>query len=174
MIRKFCLTSIILLSLESGAENTCGRTAIINNQEVLVDISFSNKGEGLRPYLNKDATAKSYLDQYQKQGLSQNKNAIIGSMAIGLLLGAAAIPDKSKLGPLDKQDLIATGISFLAINFLVAKTMDVKNENLLRRSIDEYNKRNNPKIYFLPYQNQWFGLIKVKEFGLMAGLQASF
>ena len=177
MIGKFCLTIIIIsLCAKSYGQQACGRTAVINNQPVLVDISSASKGEGLRPYLDKDAIAKSYLDQYQTNNLSPNQSAIIGSVAIGLVLGGATMPQRGNEGPLKAGTLIAAGLSLLAVNFLVVQGLEFKNENLLRKSIDEYNKRNRPKIYFLPYENRWsyFSGGKQREFGLIAGLQASF
>ena len=165
MIRKFCLPALFLLSLEVGAEEFCGRTAIINNQEVLVDISSSSKGEGLRPYLAKDITAQSYLDQYQKQGLSQNKNVIVGSVGIGLILGGASLDSENRFYQ------ISIGLSLLALNVLIARSLEFENENLLRKSIDEYNKRNLPSIYFLPYQSHSG---RQKGPGLIAGLQVPF
>jgi hypothetical protein len=40
----------------------------------------------------------------------------------------------------------------MIINFLVAKTMETSNEQNLRKAIEEYNKRNLPKIYYNPDQ----------------------
>ena len=176
MIGKFYLTLILLLPALLHGEEACGRTAIINNQPVLVDISSSSKGEGLRPYLNKDIVAKKYLDEYQERTLSPGRFALIGSLAIGLVLGGVAIPPQSQIGPFKAKDLITTGVSIMAINFLVAQGVEFKNENLLRKSIDEYNKRNRPRIYFLPYSDRLRSTWRRGrgDFGLMAGLQTSF
>ncbi|MCY4643077.1 MAG: hypothetical protein OXB88_00500 [Bacteriovoracales bacterium] len=157
MIRKFCLIILVWLFLSIlsvFSAETCGRTAIINNQEVLMDISSSSKGEGLRPFLERDAVAKSYLDRYQEEGFSRNRNAVVGTLGVTLLLGAVLTTEEGRWGPFREQELIAGGLSLLFVNFLLAKGIEARNENLLRRSIDEYNKRNRPKIYFLPGQNR--------------------
>ena len=78
---------------------------LINGQEVLVDISLSSKGEGLRPYLAKDAVAHNYLEQYQKTGFSQNKSALFGSAAIGLIAGGVLAPQDSRWGPFEPPGL---------------------------------------------------------------------
>jgi hypothetical protein len=38
----------------------------------------------------------------------------------------------------------------IGISYLISKTNQYNNEYLLLRSIDEYNKRNTPKIFFSP------------------------
>ena len=173
------LSMLTASSTLSYGREACGRAAIINNQPVLVDISSTSKGEGLRPYLNKDEVAKSYLDQYQEKVLSPNKSALIGTVAIGLIVSGLLLPSDKDLGPFKSQDLIITGFAALVINFLVAEQVRSKNENLLLKSIDEYNKRNRPRIYFLPYQsgNRWSRSGEqggLKGLGLIAGLQLSF
>ena len=175
MIGKFCLTTVIIFSTISLAEETCGRTAIVNNQPILVDISSSSKGEGLRPYLSKDPAAESYLNKYQEKILSPNYSAIIGSAGLGLAIGGSLLPSDGHVGSLDGKDLITLGLSVLAINFLVVQGIEFKHEQLLQKSVDEYNKRNQPKIYFIPYSGQWPDAQTNKTpFGLIAKLQTSF
>ena len=60
MLKQFIL-SLLFFNLSALASESCSRTATINYQEVLVDSASSLKGEGLRPYLAKDAEALSYL-----------------------------------------------------------------------------------------------------------------
>jgi hypothetical protein len=42
----------------------------------------------------------------------------------------------------------------MLLNFFVAKTLEITNEENLNRAIEEYNKRNLPKIYFSPEENR--------------------
>ncbi|HLW56607.1 MAG TPA: hypothetical protein VKY27_04425, partial [Bacteriovoracaceae bacterium] len=66
MTRLTLILILLLNSLSVFAAETCSRVAIINYQEVLVDVSSSNRGEGLRFYLEKDEVAKGLLDEYQE------------------------------------------------------------------------------------------------------------
>ena len=38
----------------------------------------------------------------------------------------------------------------ILVNFFVARTLEYNNEQNLSRAIEEYNKRNLPKIFFYP------------------------
>lgn len=172
MIRKFCLITSLSTALLGFTQDACRRTALINNQEILVDTSSINKGSGLKPYLDKDAEAKNYLNAYQKTRLSRNQNAVIGTLGLGVMLSGVALAKKH---PLEKRSLLTLGVSLLIANFLVAQAIRLKNESLLAKSIREYNKRNYPKIYFVPDSSQLSPFHqKGTEFGLMAELQISF
>ena len=176
MVGKICLATCLLLAeATTYGKEACGRTATISGQEVLVDISLSSKGEGLRPYLAKDAVAHSYLEQYQKTGFSQNKSALFGSAAIGLIAGGALAPQDSHWGPFGRQDFIIIGATLLAVNYLVSRAIATKNEKLLHNSINEYNKRNYPKIYFLPHRKQGGSAFEGKHnLGIRVGLHTLF
>lgn len=128
------------------ATETCSRIAIINYQEVLVDTSSTQKGEGLRFHLEKDKKAKSYLDKYQESTQIRWQNSLMGSLGTVLILSSFF----SNGSDTNKKSLIIGGATLVAINFLVAKTLDSANEQNLINSIEEYNKRNLPKIYFSP------------------------
>jgi len=143
---KLILISLILLafSLSVSAQQTCSRTALINFQEVLVDTSTSQKGEGLRYHLEKDPIALSYLDKYQDGSKMHLENTILGTT--GSLLIISGIFTSSSNG--NNKRLMLGGISLLLANFLIAKTLDNKNEKYLNRAVDEYNKRNTPRIFF--------------------------
>jgi len=151
----------IIFSLTSNlifANETCSRTAIINYQETLVDLNSNQKGEGLRYYLEKDSIAKSHLDTYQNNIEFKWPNAILGTFGTGLILSGLLIADSG-----DKKDtLIITGASMALINFLIAKTFEINNENNLKKSIDEYNKRNLPRIYFDPLAQKKTGKTEKK------------
>jgi len=54
----------------------------------------------------------------------------------------------------DQNIYLITGASIILVNFLVARTMEFTNEVNLNRAVEEYNKRNLPKIYFSPEENR--------------------
>ena len=121
----------------------CSRIAVINYQEILVDVNNSQKGEGLRPYLERDTVARYYLDEYQKGTKIEWQNAIAGTLSVGLILGGFTSNDEKS-----KKSLIMGGATLMIINFLIAKTLETANERNLLRAVDEYNKRNAPQIQF--------------------------
>lgn len=137
------------LSMTTQAAETCSRVAIINYQEVLVDTNSTQKGEGLRFHLEKDATALSYLDKYQEGTQIKWHNAILGTTGTTLILTALI----SNASDNNKQSLIIGGASLILINFLVARTLEITNEANLLKAVEEYNKRNLPRIYFGPGNN---------------------
>ncbi len=151
-MRNFLFAFLIFLSLVPFAGNaveTCSRIAIINYQEVLVDSNASEKGEGLRYHLEKDPVAKEYLDTYQKNSGTRWPNAILGTAGTGLLLVGFFTSN-----PQDSQIYIISGAATILVNFLVARTLEVTNEANLNRAVEEYNKRNLPKIFFNPEGNR--------------------
>ena len=139
----------LILSSQSFAAETCSRVAIINFQEVLIDTNSTQKGEGLRYHLEKDTTAIKYLDLYQEGNKINLKNAILGTagstlILVGLMGGASSDT---------KKTLYIGGISLILINFLVASTFELTNEVNLLKAVEEYNKRNLPRIYFKSEQD---------------------
>jgi hypothetical protein len=163
LIFYFLLTALCANIL---AAETCSRIAVINHQEVLVDTNSTEKGEGLRFYLEKDPKAKGHLDKYQKGTQIRWQNAILGSVGSSLLI-AGFLQSKGK----SRDSLLIGGATFLAVNFLVAKTLDMVNEENLIKAINEYNRRNLPKIYFNPkvssagpLSGHVFALVKSWEF----------
>lgn len=140
--------SVALGSLRVGAVETCSRIAIINYQEVLVDANASEKGEGLRYHLEKDPVAREYLDSYQKHSAIRWPNALLGTAGTGLLLFGFFTSNSE-----DRQIYLISGGATILVNFLIARTLEVTNEVNLNRAIEEYNKRNLPKIYFNPENN---------------------
>lgn len=131
------------------AVETCSRIAVINYQEVLVDANASEKGEGLRYHLEKDPVAKQYLDTYQKNSAIRWPNALLGTAGTGLLLFGFFTAN-----PQDRQVYLISGGATILVNFLIARTLEVTNEANLNRAIQEYNKRNLPKIFFNPDDNR--------------------
>lgn len=153
-MHKKIIYSFLLLTILLGhsfAADVCSRMAIINYQEVLVDTNTHQKGEGLRYHLEKDDVAKSYLDTYQKGTEIKWQNAVLGTAGTGLALAGLIIQDNSER----KKQYVVGGVALLIINFLTAKTFEYNNENNLMKAVQEYNKRNLPKIYFGPSQSSY-------------------
>ncbi|MDD4973035.1 MAG: hypothetical protein PHY93_01725 [Bacteriovorax sp.] len=145
----FGLVLIFALSLQNvSAVETCSRIAIINYQEILVDSNASEKGEGLRYHLEKDPKALQYLNNYQENSAIRWPNALLGTAGTGLLLFGFFTSDSQ-----DRQLYLISGAATILVNFLVARTLEVTNEANLNKAVEEYNKRNLPKIYFNPENN---------------------
>lgn len=143
-MKHILLTIFILFSTTSIAnDETCSRIAVINQQEILIDPSSSLKGEGLRYHLEKDKVALTYLNDYQDAQEDIWRPAIMGTAGSGLILSAFLTNPSSNT----RRSLIASGTVILMLNYLLSKTIQTGNEELLYRSIDEYNKRQEPKIY---------------------------
>ena len=145
LIVPLCLITL-LLSSDTLAGETCSRLAIINYQEVLIDTNSTQKGEGLRHYLEKDPIAKKYLESYQKGNRLNFINTVLGSAGTILILAGILTNGQGDR----RQNLLIAGGALVGINFLIAKTISFDNEKNLERSIEEYNKRNLPRIYFSP------------------------
>ncbi|WP_157680711.1 hypothetical protein [Bacteriovorax sp. Seq25_V] len=146
---KFLVILTILFSHASFANEACSRIAIINQQEVLVDPSSNRKGEGLRYHLEKDEIAKRYLDEYQNTIESNLRPAIIGTAGTGLILSAFVANASDK----NRKVLLFSGVATILINFLIDKTIDSSNEKNFTQAIEEYNKRQFPKIYLKDNEN---------------------
>ena len=147
------MISIILIffSYSLFSEETCSRVAVINYQEVLVDTNTTQKGEGLRYFLEKDEVAKNYLDLYQEGTDMRWQNAAMGTLGTGMIIGGIFTNSSSS----NRQSLFLGGAVVMLVNFLVAKTLDQANEKNLIQAIDEYNKRNLPRIYFDPTEKNF-------------------
>lgn len=142
------------------AAQNCSRSAYVNYQEVLVDTSASKRGEGLRYYLQKDPIAHKLLNKYQDNNRVTWKNAALSTVGSSMILIGLLRPDSSSADALaNSNSIIAIGASLIAVSYLISRTKQYNNEYLLKRSVNEYNKRNSPKIYFATDQNnpQSFG-----------------
>lgn len=142
--KSIILIFTLFINISAKAIETCSRVAVINYQEVLVDTNSTQKGEGLRFHLEKDKVAKSLLDQYQEGTEVNWQNAALGTIGSGLVLSSAFTNSTGN----NKRSLVIGGLTLILINFLVAKTLDHNNEKNLTKAIEEYNKRNLPRIYF--------------------------
>jgi hypothetical protein len=164
------LTVLILFALlgETFAAETCSRVATINYQEVLVDVSSNNRGEGLRYYLEKDQVAKSLLDEYQDNAKPSWKTAALSTLGTGMILGGILRTGSGENESFTNRNvLLVGGITMIAVSYLISRTSQYKNEYLLQKSVDEYNKRNTPKIYLTPLDTQ-------KGMGLGVGVGQEF
>ena len=151
MLKLTVLITYLLTTQLAWAAETCSRVATINYQEVLVDVSSNNKGEGLRYYLEKDEVAKGLLDEYQSNNRSTWKSAAMSTLGTVMILGSLMRPnDGENESFTSKNFLLFGGAGLIAISYLVSKTETYNNEYLLSKSVEEYNKRNTPKIYFSP------------------------
>jgi len=143
MFSKILLLFCLCATSISHAAEICSRVAEIGGQSVLIDSSSTQKGERLRPYLAKDAEASKFLTTYQDQLKMRWQNALLGTAGTGLTIAGLLTNDASN----NRQTLLVGGITLIAINFLVARTLEASNEKNLLSAVEEYNKRNFPKIY---------------------------
>lgn len=160
----FLLTFILITN--AYPSETCSRVAIINYQEVLVDTSSDAKGEGLRFYLEKDPSAAKLLDEYQeinKPSMWSAASSTVGSLMIltGLLQNST-----SELS--NRNTFIYGGLIISLISYLASKTTQFNSEKVLQRAVEQYNKRNQPRIYFSPYQDS------NQNFSIGVGIQQEF
>ena len=92
----FIMALCIISSKVHSNSGICSRVALVNYQEVLVDLSSSQKGEGLRYYLEKDKVSKELLDKYQRGGEVNWKTTFVGSAGTLTLLSSLFLnTDKS-------------------------------------------------------------------------------
>lgn len=140
---------LLLAPFGAWAADSCSRTALVNYQEVLVDTSSSNRGEGLRYYLQKDPVAKKLLEQYQENNRPRWQGATLSTLGTAMVLASLmrtnAGDDESLTG---QTTLLLGGLTMVGVSYLISRTNQYNNEWLLQRSVEEYNKRNSPRIFF--------------------------
>lgn len=172
---KLLLSTILtwLLVTNAYASDICSRTATVNYQEVLVDSSSSKLGEGLRFYLEKDPEAKELLDKYQESNKMRWVDAAMSTTGSGLIIfGLFRSSSNTDSGLLSRQSMVMGGVSLIVLSYLISRTIQYNNEKYLMKSIEEYNKRNTPRIYFSPLSQN--GLNGTSSIGLTAGLSRDF
>ncbi|MCM2349531.1 MAG: hypothetical protein NDI69_05885 [Bacteriovoracaceae bacterium] len=159
---------MLLQATTAWSQETCSRVATINYQDVLVDVSNKNRGEGLRYYLEKDEVAKQLLDEYQENNRPTWKSAALSTLGTAMLLTSfLRTSDGSQDGIASRNILLFGGATMIAVSYLISKTNQYNNEYLLLKSVEEYNKRNTPKIFFAPTNPQ-------NGFGLGVGVGQEF
>jgi hypothetical protein len=169
IMKLISLIFILFLSTSVGfATETCSRVAIINYQEVLVDTSSNAKGEGLRFYLQKDPGAKALLDEYQQKNKPSIWAATTSTLGSVMVLGGLLQTNDDTSGITNRNTLIYGGLLLSSITYLASKTMQYNNEELLERAVEQYNKRNLPRIYFSPYRDN------NSNFSIGVGVQQEF
>ena len=164
-MKLLVLTILLGLPAALGVE-TCSRIAVINYQEVLVDAGSNKKGEGLRFYLEKDPIAKELLDEYQEKNRPSVWSAGTSTLGSLMVLGGLMQTNKASSGP-SRNNLLYGGGLLIAISYLTSKTLQYNNETILKQAVDQYNKRNIPKIFFSPYatnDSSGFGVGISQEF----------
>lgn len=151
MLKRSLLILSALISFSLYGAETCSRVATINYQEVLVDVSSSNRGEGLRYYLSKDPVAKELLDEYQANNRPTWKSAAMSTVGTAMILAGFLSGNSGNSSSLvNRNFLLFGGVSLIGVSYLISKTNQYSNEYLLTKSIEEYNKRNSPRIFFSP------------------------
>ena len=156
MFLKALIIFILTINVSFSAE-VCSRRAIVNYQEILVDGGSNKKGEGLRFYLEKDKNSKELLDEYQ----SKNKPTIWAAATStfgSLMIFSGLLQTNESEGVQNRNTLLFSGGILVALSYLVTKTTQYNNEDILKRAVDQYNKRNLPRIYFSPYNNNSPGI----------------
>lgn len=116
-----------------------------------MDVSSKNRGEGLRYYLEKDPVAKDLLNEYQENNRPTWRSAALSTVGSAMVLtGLLRTSEGNNERLTGKNFLLYGGATLIAVSYLISKTNQYTNEYLLLKSIEEYNKRNTPKIFFSP------------------------
>jgi len=149
---RFFILLILIYSGNIIATETCSRVATINYQEVLVDAGSGKMGEGLRFYLEKDPESKKLLNEYQERNKPTIWSASASTVGSFLVLSSLLQTNESS-GLQNKNTLLYSGVMLIALSYLTSKTMKYSNEKYLKEAVDQYNKRNSPRIYFSPFKD---------------------
>lgn len=124
------------------ADGTCSRTVEINSQEVQIDLNSMQKGEGLKDYLEKDPKALSYFEKYQEGNKFKWQDTLLGTGGTILTVTGLSMDSDNK----SKGTIILTGAALIVAQFILGYSLKSSNESNLEKAIEEYNKRNFPKI----------------------------
>ncbi|OUR93096.1 hypothetical protein A9Q84_21570 [Halobacteriovorax marinus] len=111
---------------------------------MLVDSNSTQKGEGLRFYLEKDKKASQLLSKYQGGTKVKWYSAALGTVGTTMIISSFFVNSTGS----NKQALLIGGATAILVNFLMSRTIEAANEKNLNNSILEYNKRNLPRIDF--------------------------
>ena len=135
-----CISTILLEG--ALAAKSCERVAIVNHQEIPLETMSGSRGEGLRPYLEKDKDALNYFDLYQERNRIHPFNTVLGIVGPGFLVTGLVLNSQSE----QKKTFLTWGAVLVVTNFLVTKTIQGTSESYLEKAVEEYNKRHLPKI----------------------------
>lgn len=172
-MKQLVLILLLTISIRNLAANeTCSRTAIINYQEVQVDTSSTRKGEGLRFYLSRDKVAESLLNKYQDRSSPKWYTTALSTFGTAMIIAGLLQSGKDRTeGFSRKEAFYIGGATTIAVSYLITKTFEINNEKYLQMSIEEYNRRNLPRIFFSPYNSSIKGK---KKLGIGAGFSKEF
>jgi len=149
---KYTVLLGLFLTHVCMSSETCSRLAIVNYQEILVDPSSTSKGEGLRYYLEKDEKAKTLLDEYQSNNAPKWQTSALSTIGSVLFFGGVLRSNSNNdEGLTSRNSLMITGATFITLSYLISRTIQHKNEFILSGAVQEYNKRNLPRIFFNPF-----------------------
>lgn len=164
MFFKIIIVFILIINVSFSAE-VCSRRAIVNYQEILVDGGSNKKGEGLRFYLEKDNHSKELLNEYQAKNKPTIWAAATSTFGSFMILSGLLQTNENE-GVQNRNTLLFSGGILVALSYLVTKTTQYNNEDILKRAVDQYNKRNLPRIYFSPTNNETpgFGIGVTQDF----------
>jgi len=160
MIKNFIrLVLVLLLSNPTKgifAQDSCGRIATVNYQDIFIDSSSTKKGEGLRNFLAQTPESLTLLNEYQKN--TSPNYVIAGASTVGftlLLLGLTS--NRESGGFYSKESLVSTGLVIMALSLVTSQTLKRQNEDRLMESIELYNSNGGPQIE-LPVEKSgpWF------------------
>lgn len=155
------ILTLFSISMECFSEDLCSRSVEINNQEVLIDLNSTQKGEGLKNYLEKDFQANSYYEKYQEGNKLKWQDTILGTT------GTVAVLTGLSLGSQNgstKKTFIISGAVLIGLHFILGYSLKKANESNLEKAIEEYNKRNFPKINVSENKGNEILLAKTWEF----------
>lgn len=143
---------VILLLLPSFglASESCNRIAVVNYREIPVDTG-NTPGEGLRYFLEKDPVSEELLNQYQEEMQQPKWSTIMSSTGSFMLLGSLLQTNDKAEGVQNKNTLLFGGALLVTLSFILTKTLQYNAQETLQNAVDQYNKRNSPRIYFSPY-----------------------
>jgi hypothetical protein len=148
LTKSVLLLLLLLAGPRAHAVESCGRTAVVNYQEVLVDASSSNRGEGLRYYLQKDPVSKKLLDDYQDNNRPRWQTAALSTAGTALVVASLLRGGGDNDGLMGQKAMLVGGATMVAVGYLISRTKQYNNEERLERAVEEYNKRNSPRIFF--------------------------
>ena len=148
-MRVFLGVCVFMALGAAAAIKPCERVATVNHQEIPLETMSGSKGEGLRPYLEKDKEALRHLELYQERYRIHPFNTLLGVVGPGFLATGLVLDSQSE----QKKTFLTWGAVLVITNFLVTKTMQGTGESYLEKAVEEYNKRHHPRIdlnFFAP------------------------